>query len=1210
MARDFDAASKYISFAHNSDLNAQSQFTVCAWYKPKGAVGGEWGRLFAKEASGGTYGMWALGIDVVENTLYWKVEFDGANAWVETSTTFWESDYDEWVFIIAEKNGYDVNLWTWRSAAAGDGWETHTADEVTGSGNLETDTGSLRIGALSSGNRYMNGHIANCAIWHRTLTEGERRMARQNPLLVSGIKFFCPILGRGGEHDIVGGLTGTLGGSPTIVDHPPVSPIFGYDEHLQAGWTVRKKRGGINYPGTNGNYLSLPHSTNYNFAGASAWTVLAFIRCDDLTADDRTFIGKYEGTERQFFLRSNKLGQVQVWNGGVNRYNSSTGMVTLGKWYLVSVRHAASSSNFEVDLFELDGTQIIDSGAGSGFSDEGANTKDVHIGAWGTGTEDNMDGPIAFPCYISEVLSDNDLLSFLHHPALTAARFGANLRFLLDGEVDVSGNNVAVTETGTLTKGDGPPISPIFGFDQPPRTGPRKRLEATPFDRAMLFTESLSNYVSLGNAYSFSIAADWSVQLFFKNTDTAAQHGIISKWGSAANTKQLRAAITTSGYLKVDYNTTSDTGTVALSDDTWYVLTLVHDAGTDWSWWVHNLSGTLVDSSTGLTEPADVADLTYAVVIGCEGLGLADPHEGAISMVAIYDVLLAATHGVVYTENPYQMWETVGTDLTVLAWGDPIIDRSGNDGTVTVTGTVNLGTDPVLPIHSKRAMDYPGTTGNYVSFADVSTARYPHAGAWTALAFAKFDNFASDERTVLAKWQSSKQQFAIRTDTSGNLDLLHNAATRYTGSNALSIDTWYLIAVTHKADGNGTVSVFTLDGSAVSGLDADSWTTASDNADLTAGNEIGGNSAGTADMMDGLVQFVSYFGRELSRQDVLAYLDNPFELIARQPAEFFICEDKDLSGNDLTVTENGTVTRDYDPIRVSNIPLNHNVILEYLCDEMTGTTVANNSNFASTENLDLTAGQTLGSIGSAENVRWSADLEGGGVYGTGLQVNPRECSAEPTDFIDYMQALSPAKCSLETVTRLDGDDDGPPRVCGVINDSGVMVFTFCAHETNASWQYRMRTSGGGNDSLLGNPALYSLDGSVFHVAHILDMDITGDEAIPRVNGVADYTFNNPAGDFSDWAQDGATRLGMMCERGGGVSRAYEGLIYWWRLYDRALSPVECAWDTYAGADPCGTAEVSEEGPSVFYKSIAGAQALAAAIYKKIKFIIKHPSPGQ
>lgn len=101
-------------------------------------------------------------------------------------------------------------------------------------GNKGTDTTSrtpsnattIRIGAraVASGDE-MNGEIAEAAIWNVALTDADAAMLAKgySPLLVKpeNLVFYCPLV-RDNDEDIVGGLSLTASGSPTIAVHPRV----------------------------------------------------------------------------------------------------------------------------------------------------------------------------------------------------------------------------------------------------------------------------------------------------------------------------------------------------------------------------------------------------------------------------------------------------------------------------------------------------------------------------------------------------------------------------------------------------------------------------------------------------------------------------------------------------------------------------------------------------------------------------------------------------------------------------------------------------------------------------------------------------------------------------------------------------------------------------------------------------------------------------
>jgi hypothetical protein len=700
--------------------------------------------------------------------------------------------------------------------------------------------------------------------------------------------------------------------------------------------------------------------------------------------------------------------------------------------------------------------------------------------------------------------------------------------------------------------------------------------------------------------------------MFFKIDDLTDDSCLISKYWSTGT--QFLIRVPSDGRVDFRRGTSFNFETPAsqVATGTWYVAAVTGE--TNGSWCDTNvrlisMAGSQIGSANG-TYDDDDSDLSQAIRLGTSSYSGADVAEAWVAMPCyIKGTALNQTQCEGYALNPYKTWKDNEANLKWLDWGG--VDRSGVDNALpTNTGSVALSTDPMLPIDSKRAVTNDGTSGNYLSLAHSTDYNFAGASAWTVLAFFRCDDLTADDRTIIAKYDGTERQFFLRSNKSGQIEVWNGGVNRYTSSvSDVVVGKWYLVSVRHAASSsNFEVDLFELDGTQI--IDSGAGSGFSDEGANTEDVLIGAWGPATADNMDGAIQFTAYINAVLSDAEVEEYLGNPFALAQSKVADlkFLVCEDNDMSGNDLTVTETGTVGRDYDPVRVTRtLDSDTGLLVQYNCDEMTNTTVGHSGNFTGSEDLDLNSGQPLGEINdTSSKIRWSADIDGGGVYGDGTQGNPYENSTQPDDLIDYFQALSPAQCTLEIVTRLDGDDTGPPRIAGLIKDGGTMVYVACAHGSFSAFQYRVRTSGGGYDSYVGHSSNYTFD-EVHHIVHQVDMDISpADEAFARVNSVNDSSMDNPSGDFSDWSQVGETRLGMLNERSGGASRAHEGLIYWWRMYDRILSHTEVARNFFAGPDPAPL-ETAEEG-QVTQQSVSGAFDSIGTRTVYLKKIIRHPSP--
>jgi hypothetical protein len=231
-----------------------------------------------------------------------------------------------------------------------------------------------------------------------------------------------------------------------------------------------------NFPGTASNYISIGDTTSARFLSTEAWTVLAYVRHETLTANQCP-IGKWSTTNslKQMFVRVRSNGSFQVFhNGTPARITSSNGLAQTDTWYLYAVSNDGSS-NMDCRIVEADGT-ILFNGAGTTTGDASDLTEPVNIGAREAGATDPVDGDIAYVAYIRAELTQEQIVAIamggirgiLQYNTDTGGTRDLQYFFPLIGnvspEVDWSGEDVAGTITGTLGVGDNPPIGPIFGF--------------------------------------------------------------------------------------------------------------------------------------------------------------------------------------------------------------------------------------------------------------------------------------------------------------------------------------------------------------------------------------------------------------------------------------------------------------------------------------------------------------------------------------------------------------------------------------------------------------------------------------------------------------------------------------------------------------------------------------------------------------------------
>jgi len=131
----------------------------------------------------------------------------------------------------ASANTYSTNTWhhaggVWTSGTSRDAFLDGGGKGSDTTSSTPTGVNRTSLGRLgdSSAGTYFSGLIAETAIWNAVLTDEEMAIlgAGYSPLFVQpqSLIFYAPIIRD--LFDKVGGLTLSLGGSPSVDNHPPI----------------------------------------------------------------------------------------------------------------------------------------------------------------------------------------------------------------------------------------------------------------------------------------------------------------------------------------------------------------------------------------------------------------------------------------------------------------------------------------------------------------------------------------------------------------------------------------------------------------------------------------------------------------------------------------------------------------------------------------------------------------------------------------------------------------------------------------------------------------------------------------------------------------------------------------------------------------------------------------------------------------------------
>ena len=174
--------------------------------------------------------------------------------------------------------------------------------------------------------------------------------------------------------------------------------------------------------------------------------------------------------------------------------------------------------------------------------------------------------------------------------------------------------------------------------------------------------------------------------------------------------------------------------------------------------------------------------------------------------------------------------------------------------------------------------NHTGVTTEAVNLGDITGARFESGKTWTVLGLVRWETTTGDERVFIAKGYfnpSSKRQFRIRTaNMAAPADLQVHVGTglAVTLSAIVALNTWYLIACSNDGASGVTAYHITMSGTVTSGT----GTHAGNATDLTEVINYGRRSSDSGDPMDGDIAHGCYVDAELTQNEILAFLDNPW----------------------------------------------------------------------------------------------------------------------------------------------------------------------------------------------------------------------------------------------------------------------------------------------------------------------------------------------
>lgn len=214
MARNFDKNNPdRLDFGNPSYLDLSGdEITVSLWVC-NGMSGSE-RKPFAKWADTGLEHSWLLSINPSGVPFFAVVA--GGVLKIANATTDLDAD-SEWHHLCGVYDGSTIRMYV-------DGVQEGT---VGAGANIASQTAPVRIGSGGPGGEQpYDGKLGHAAIWDVGLSAGAvaSLAAGVSPLRMrrDDLLFYAPVNGQSPEPDVVGGASGTITGTPTVIEEPHI----------------------------------------------------------------------------------------------------------------------------------------------------------------------------------------------------------------------------------------------------------------------------------------------------------------------------------------------------------------------------------------------------------------------------------------------------------------------------------------------------------------------------------------------------------------------------------------------------------------------------------------------------------------------------------------------------------------------------------------------------------------------------------------------------------------------------------------------------------------------------------------------------------------------------------------------------------------------------------------------------------------------------
>lgn len=251
MALDFNGTTSLVDVGSGASLDDIATFTYLAWIKPDGAGENSRGRILNKGTGTIAPKQFAMHPTVTETFYLQVLRAPAIAAAIAATSTI---VYGSWQFVVGTYESTDGPR-LYRAVAGGVPAEVSYNSRDPGSGAEVTETtDNMFIGNASTSDRTFDGVMGEISVFNVVLTTQEmtslmygKRIGRMgNCVGYWRLDNAAAIPDLSGNGNNAGTITAV-----TIADHPPMAPLFGFDDTQQvmmniaaAGHPAMRRLGG------------------------------------------------------------------------------------------------------------------------------------------------------------------------------------------------------------------------------------------------------------------------------------------------------------------------------------------------------------------------------------------------------------------------------------------------------------------------------------------------------------------------------------------------------------------------------------------------------------------------------------------------------------------------------------------------------------------------------------------------------------------------------------------------------------------------------------------------------------------------------------------------------------------------------------------------------------------------------------------------------